>query len=50
MEENIVISDKDVTIRFNKSAEKIDSLREYIVKLVKRQLFFQEFLAILSGR
>lgn len=46
MEENIVISVKDVTIRFNKSAEKIDSLREYIVKLVKRQLFFQEFLAV----
>lgn len=46
MEENIVISVKNVTIRFNKSAEKIDSLREYIVKLVKRQLFFQEFLAV----
>ena len=46
MEENIVISVKDVTIRFNKSAEKIDSLREYIVKLVKGQLFFQEFLAV----
>lgn len=46
MEENIVISVKDVTIRFNKTAEKIDSLREYIVKLVKKQLFFQEFLAV----
>lgn len=46
MEENIVISVKDVTIRFNKSTEKIDSLREYIVKLVKRQLFFRELLAV----
>lgn len=46
MEENIVISVKDVTIRFNKSTEKIDSLRVYFDKMIKKQLFFNEFLAV----
>lgn len=36
----------NVTIRFNKSIEKIDNLKEYAIKLVKRELMFQEFLAI----
>lgn len=36
----------NVTVRFNMATEKIDSLKEYFVKLVKRQLMFQEFLAL----
>lgn len=31
---------------FNKSSEKIDSLKEYMIKLVKRQLMFEEFWAL----
>lgn len=44
-EENI-IEVNDITIRFNKSTEKIDDLKEYFVKLIKGQLMFQEFLAL----
>ena len=37
---------KDAVVRFNLSSEKIDNLKEYFVKLVKRELMFQEFLAL----
>lgn len=47
MEENRVMIDVDhVTIRFNLANEKIDNLKEYFVKLIKRELMFQEFLAV----
>ena len=42
----IAIDVNDVTIRFNLASEKIDNLKEYFVKLVKRELLFQEFLAV----
>ena len=35
---------RNVTMRFNMSKEKLDSLKEYFIKLMKRQLHFQEFL------
>ena len=31
---------------FNKSSEKIDSLKEYVIKLTKHQLMFEEFWAL----
>lgn len=34
------------TVRFNMASEKIDNLKEYVVKLVKRELMFKEFLAL----
>lgn len=47
MDENKVMIDVDhVTIRFNLSSQKIDNLKEYFVKLVKKELMFQEFLAV----
>ena len=47
MEEKKVIIDVDhVTVRFNLATQKIDNLKEYFIKLVKRQLMFQEFLAL----
>lgn len=45
MEDNI-IEIKDLTIQFNLASEKVDNLKEYFVKLIKRELMFQEFLAI----
>jgi lipopolysaccharide transport system ATP-binding protein len=33
-------------VRFNIASEKIDSIKEYVIKLAKRQLRFQEFLAL----
>ena len=35
-----------VTIRFNMASEKVDNLKEYMIKLLKKELIFQEFLAI----
>lgn len=35
-----------VTIRFNMASEKVDNLKEYIIKLIKKELIFQEFLAV----
>ncbi len=46
MEDTVRVKVDDVTIRFNKSTEKIDNLKEYAIKLVKRELMFQEFLAV----
>ena len=47
MENKPVVIDVDhVTIRFNLASEKIDNLKEYFVKLVKRELMFQEFFAV----
>ena len=46
MDGNNVIEVKDVTMRFNMSKERVDSLKEYIIKLVKHQLKFEEFIAL----
>ena len=43
---DIVIEVKNATVRFNKSAESISGLKEYIIKMLKRDLMFQEFLAL----
>lgn len=43
---DIAIDVRNVTIRFNLASEKIDNLKEYFVKLIKRELLFQEFLAV----
>ena len=45
MEETVIQIDQ-VTVRFNMASERIDNLKEYFVKLLKRQLMFQEFLAL----
>lgn len=42
----IAIDVNHVTIRFNLSSQKVDNLKEYLVKLMKRELMFQEFLAV----
>lgn len=36
----------NVTMRFNLASQKVDSLKEYVIKLFKHQLFFKEFLAV----
>ena len=42
----IMIDIDHVTIRFNLANQKIDNLKEYFIKLIKKELMFQEFLAI----
>lgn len=43
---NIIIDIKDVSVRFNKSSENISGLKEYVIKLIKGELMFQEFIAL----
>lgn len=44
--EKYAIDIDNVTVRFNMASEKVDNLKEYVIKLVKRELMFQEFLAV----
>lgn len=47
MSEKPVMVDVDhVTIRFNLASQKIDNLKEYFIKFLKKELMFQEFLAV----
>lgn len=47
MANNRIMVDVDhVTIRFNLSSQKVDNLKEYLVKMIKHELMFQEFLAV----
>ena len=46
MDEQIAIDVKDVTIRFNLANQKVDNLKEYVIRMIKKELLFQEFLAV----
>ena len=46
MEQETVIKVEHATVRFNLATEKVDNLKEYVVRLLKHQLLFQEFLAL----
>lgn len=46
LENDIKIKVEDVYIRFNLSKEKVDMLKDYVIKLLKHQLRFQEFMAL----
>ena len=41
-----IIEVKNVSMMFNRSSEKIDSIKEYFVRLMKHQLMFEEFWAL----
>ena len=45
MNEN-VIEIQSATVRFNKSTESVSGLKEYVIKVLKKELFFEEFLAL----
>lgn len=42
----IMVDVDHVTIRFNLASQKIDNLKEYFIKFLKRELMFQEFFAV----
>lgn len=46
MENDYIIDLQNVKVRFNKTNLKVDNLKEYVVRLVKRELLFQEFIAL----
>lgn len=41
-----VIDIKNATVRFNMASQKVSSLKEYVIKFLKKELIFQEFLAL----
>ena len=41
-----VLSVKDVSMKFNLSSEKIDSMKEYFIKFLKREIKYDEFWAL----
>lgn len=43
---NHVIELEHVSMMFNKSSEKVDNIKEYIIKFLKRELRFEEFWAL----
>lgn len=46
MKENLIVDVNSVTMRFNMPKEKVDNIKEYVIKLLKRQLRFDEFTAL----
>ena len=46
MSEEYIVDVDHLTIRFNMASEKVDNLKEYVIKLIKHELMFQEFLAL----
>lgn len=46
MDDRYAVSVEHVVVRFNMASERIDNLKEYFVKLLKRELMFKEFLAL----
>ena len=45
-DKRVMVDVDHVTIRFNLANQKVDNLKEYLIKLVKRELMFQEYLAV----
>ena len=43
---NVIIKVEDVSMHFNLMEEKIDSMKEYIVKLLKGKLLYTDFIAL----
>ena len=41
-----IVSVKNVSMRFNLASEKVDSLKEYFIKMTKKSLKFEEFWAL----
>lgn len=46
MEKKTIISVQNVTMRFNMPKERLDSIKEFFVKFLKKQLHFEEFCAL----
>ena len=45
MDQNIIDID-NISIRFNLASEKVNNLKEYVIKLLRHELMFQEFMAL----
>ena len=46
MGENIIVEVDHVSMKFNLASEKFNSLKEYVIKSLKKQISFDEFWAL----
>ena len=46
MNKKIAVDVQDVSMHFNMASENINSIREYLTKLTKKQLFYKDFVAV----
>lgn len=46
MEQEYSIVAQNISMHFNMASERLESLKEYFIKLIKRQLFFKDFIAV----
>ena len=42
----VALKVENVSMKFNLSSEKVDNIKEYIIKMIKKELMFQEFWAL----
>jgi ABC-2 type transport system ATP-binding protein/lipopolysaccharide transport system ATP-binding protein len=46
VEQEYSIVAENISMHFNMASERLESLKEYFIKLLKRQLFFKDFIAV----
>ena len=46
MNSDLIIKVSNATVRFNKATESYNGLKEYVIRMLKGELMFQEFLAL----
>ena len=46
MDKDVAISVNNVTMTFNLNKEKVDNLKEYVIKLITRKLEYKKFYAL----
>ena len=46
MDKSVMVKVEHISMKFNLSSEKFDSIKEYIIKSIKRQVSFDEFWAL----
>ena len=46
MEDKYIIDVDHVTMRFNMPKEKVDNIKEYLIKALKRQIRYEAFVAL----
>ena len=46
MDRDTIIEIQNVSMKYNLSKDRVDSFKEYMIRLVKRQLFYNEFQAL----
>lgn len=42
----VALKVEHVSMKFNLSSEKVDNIKEYLIKMIKKELMFQEFFAL----